>query len=57
MDFWEKTVESSSCCVTAHNLVVLYHTHALDIEHKSVKQPLTKEDLEACGLCWKHRGG
>ncbi len=53
IDLWQKTVESSSCCVTAHNLAVLYHTHALDIEHKSVKQPLTKEDLEACGLCWK----
>ena len=53
LDFWKKAVESSSCSITAHNLAVLYHTHALDIEHKSATQPLTKEELEICGLCWK----
>lgn len=53
IDFWKKTVESGSCSITAHNLAVLYHTHALDMEHKSVKQLLTKEELEICGLCWK----
>ncbi len=53
IDLWKKAVESGPCSITAHNLAILYHVHALDIEHKSMTQPLSKKDLEICGLCWK----
>ncbi|MCP4612970.1 MAG: hypothetical protein GY845_30115 [Planctomycetes bacterium] len=51
IDIWKK--ESVSCSITAHNLAVLYHAHALDIEFKSITKPLEKDELETCSLCWK----
>lgn len=53
LDIWNKNAEGDSSGITAHNIAVLYHVHALDIEHKSITQPLTEEELETCGLCWK----
>ncbi len=37
---------------TSHNLALLYHLVALDLEHKAATRRLTESKAETCATCW-----
>lgn len=54
LKLWTKyETQGSSEKVSTHNLAVLYHALALDLEHKATSGSLSKKQLDVCGRCWK----
>jgi hypothetical protein len=55
ISIWEKYAKGENESNTAkHNLAVLYHTLALDLEHISKKQKLSDEQLTIKRIYWKN---
>ncbi len=55
MDHWlEQERQSSAGRSSTHNLAVLYHAVALDLEHKSQGTKLTAKEAKIRDVCW-HR--
>jgi len=51
---WVKCeAQGTSNKVSTHNLAVLYHALALDLEHKARSRPLNEKQMEAYRRCWK----
>ena len=41
------------CKISMHNLAVIYHLKALDLEYEATHIPLTGERVAICNNCWK----
>ena len=54
LKFWLRNEQlGSQSQVSTHNLAVLYHLAALDLEHRATAQPLTAEATHWRNICWK----
>jgi len=51
--FWRRReYEGSSARTSTHNLAVLSHLAALDLEHRAVKRPLSEKAVKVRDKCW-----
>ena len=54
MHLWEKSATAGKDVgISIHNLAVLFHATALDMEYKARKQKLSERENQAIQMCWK----
>ena len=54
LQYWhEKESLSNSGSIAKHNMAILYHLTALDIEHEVIEGVATEKEIEICNSHWK----
>jgi hypothetical protein len=53
LERWSRSEKSQGDSVSRHNLAVLYHAQALDLEYRGAQTALSPKELEVCDACWR----
>ncbi len=54
LKYWHKKESlDSSGCISKHNMAIVYHLTAIDIEHDIIKDVATEKEIETCNSLWK----
>ncbi len=54
LEYWrKKEYFDNSGCISKHNLAIVFHLTAIDIEHDIIEGVATEKEIETCNSLWK----